>query len=123
MTDQERTKTFFAERADGYYQRNYETPENRHARNLALRRTVTLELIPETGVVLDLGCGPGAITINAGTANVHGDIRVQGALTALTVRDVLDDSSTLKPQRWRATTATNHAGTARLWPCPRHQSA
>jgi hypothetical protein len=46
--------------------------------------------------------GAGAITIKAATSNVHGDIRVESALTSLTVRDVLENSTTSQPQLIRA---------------------
>ncbi|HEV7405648.1 MAG TPA: hypothetical protein VGO11_22075, partial [Chthoniobacteraceae bacterium] len=42
--------------------------------------------------------GAGAITINAGTSNLRGDIRVENALLALTIRDVLNDATTTQPQ-------------------------
>lgn len=37
--------------------------------------------------------GPGAITVNAGTSNLRGDLRVEGPLTALTIRDVLNETA------------------------------
>lgn len=58
------TRQFFDRRADDYYDSNYEQPSNRHAYNLALRREICLQLLPRIdGSILDLGCGPGAMTI------------------------------------------------------------
>ena len=58
------TRKFFDARATDYYAVNYEVPRNRHAHNLALRRKACLELLaPVEGMVLDLGCGPGAMTV------------------------------------------------------------
>jgi hypothetical protein len=42
--------------------------------------------------------GAGAITINAATSNLRGDLRVEDALTALTIRDVLNDTTAAGPQ-------------------------
>lgn len=60
----QRPADYFDDRAHAYYERNYEQPRSRHAFNLALRRRACLEMLPATdGLVLDLGCGPGAMTI------------------------------------------------------------
>jgi len=60
----EETKRFFDARAEDYYTTNYERPRTRHAHNLVLRRDACLELIPEgTGAILDMGCGPGAMSV------------------------------------------------------------
>lgn len=61
MTDP-RTRTFFDGKADEYYAESYEHPRDRHAYNLVLRRDVCLELLPG-GDILDLGCGPGAMSV------------------------------------------------------------
>jgi ubiquinone/menaquinone biosynthesis C-methylase UbiE len=54
---------FFHGRANSYYRDNYEDPRNRHALNLSLRRDACLALLSEVeDPVLDLGCGPGAMT-------------------------------------------------------------
>lgn len=64
MTSDLRTRRFFDERSERYYARNYEQPHSRHAHNLAVRREVCLALVPELhGPILDLGCGPGAMTL------------------------------------------------------------
>lgn len=58
------TRAHFDDAAEGYYHRNYEAPRTRHARALALRRSVCLDLVPPVGDrVLDLGCGPGAMSV------------------------------------------------------------
>jgi len=58
------TRTHFNQAAERYYERNYTSPKSRHARALALRREVCLELLADTGHhVLDLGCGPGALAV------------------------------------------------------------
>ena len=60
MTADDRTRKFFDLRADDYYRRNYERPQNRHAYNLAQRRAACLALLPSIeGTILDLGCGSG----------------------------------------------------------------
>lgn len=57
------TQKYFDTEADDYYERNYEQPRNRHAHNLWLRREACLELLRDVdGPILDLGCGPGAMT-------------------------------------------------------------
>jgi ubiquinone/menaquinone biosynthesis C-methylase UbiE len=57
-------RDFFDGRAEDYYRRNYETPRTRHQFNLAQRRDVCLSLVPPTATrILDMGCGPGAMTI------------------------------------------------------------
>lgn len=62
MTDVD-TQAYFDVEADDYYERNYEHPRNRHAHNLSLRRTACLDMLPAIdGTILDLGCGPGAMT-------------------------------------------------------------
>jgi ubiquinone/menaquinone biosynthesis C-methylase UbiE len=60
----EETRRHFDSQARDYYRSNYEQPRTRHAYNLALRREACLALVPSPGgTVLDLGCGPGAMTI------------------------------------------------------------
>jgi ubiquinone/menaquinone biosynthesis C-methylase UbiE len=60
----EATKRFFDARAEDYYTTNYERPRTRHAHNLVLRRDACLELLPPGDApVLDLGCGPGAMSV------------------------------------------------------------
>jgi ubiquinone/menaquinone biosynthesis C-methylase UbiE len=62
--NQASTQGFFD--ADGklYYRRNYEAPRDRHAFNLSIRRDISLSLIETADrVVLDLGCGPGALAL------------------------------------------------------------
>jgi ubiquinone/menaquinone biosynthesis C-methylase UbiE len=57
-------REYFDALAPAYYDRNYVEPSNRHAYNLMLRREACLKLLPEgRGPVLDLGCGPGAMTM------------------------------------------------------------
>lgn len=64
MTDSSNTRNFFGTEASDYYSRNYEAPRNRHEFTLALRREACLEMLPAVqGRVLDLGCGPGAMTV------------------------------------------------------------
>jgi ubiquinone/menaquinone biosynthesis C-methylase UbiE len=89
----EETRRFFDTRAEDYYQSNYDQPRDRHAYNLTLRREACLELLPRTArEVLDLGCGPGAMTIPmiaAGHAVVSTDLSFQMvAATAARVRDL-----------------------------------
>ncbi len=58
------TRRHFDKVAAEYYERNYDTPRTRHARALALRQQICLELLAGTGNrVLDLGCGPGALAV------------------------------------------------------------
>ncbi len=58
------TRKFFDQEASDYYRANYEQPRNRHEYTLWLRREACLSLMPTTlGRVLDLGCGPGAMTV------------------------------------------------------------
>lgn len=72
------TRTFFDANADDYYRRNYENPTTRHAFNLSLRRAVCLELFGSVdGPILDLGCGPGAMTfplLEAGNRVISVDV-------------------------------------------------
>jgi ubiquinone/menaquinone biosynthesis C-methylase UbiE len=64
MATREPAQQFFDRRARDYYRDNYEQPHNRHAYNLMLRRQACLELVPPAGgLVLDLGCGPGAMLV------------------------------------------------------------
>lgn len=58
------TQSLFDEEAAGYYRRNYETPRSRHAYNLHTRRLICLSLVePHHKTILDLGCGPGAMSL------------------------------------------------------------
>jgi ubiquinone/menaquinone biosynthesis C-methylase UbiE len=80
------TRSFFDRRAANYYSRNYEDPRTRHGCTLWLRREACLSLVPEhPGRILDLGCGPGAMTIPLAQAN-HDVVACD--LSVAMVRDV-----------------------------------
>jgi ubiquinone/menaquinone biosynthesis C-methylase UbiE len=62
--DKSATQEFFDAHGKDYYRRNYETPNDRHAYNLFVRREISLSLLENSErVVLDLGCGPGALAL------------------------------------------------------------
>lgn len=62
--DKAATQEFFDLDGKDYYRRNYDTPKDRHAYNLFVRREITLSLLENSQrVALDLGCGPGALAL------------------------------------------------------------
>lgn len=86
MASREQTQRHFGDGAADYYRLNYEQPRNRHELTLSLRRADCLRLVPETtGLVLDLGCGPGAMTVplvQRGLRTVSADFAVKMAVQA-----------------------------------------